>query len=67
MHMTALRDEQPRHYCAIEAPVRSDRSFVQCKALFNKCISRRRRCKFRDKIRLKLIETWYSTFEDVES
>ena len=41
-------------------------TFLQCKALFNKRLSRRRRCN-RDKIRLKLIKDWYSTFEDVES
>ena len=39
---------------------------VQCKALFNKGLSCRRRCN-RVKIRLKLIKDWYSTFEDVES
>ena len=39
---------------------------VQCKALFNKWLSRRRRCN-RDKIRRTLIKDWYSTFEDVES
>ena len=41
-------------------------SFLQCKALFNKRLSRRRRCT-RDKIRLKLIKDWYSAFEDIES
>ena len=41
-------------------------TFLRCKALFNKRLSRRRRCN-RDKIRLKLIKDWYSTFEDVES
>ena len=41
-------------------------TFLQCKALFNKRLSGRRRCN-RDKIRLKLIKDWYSTFEDLES
>ena len=40
--------------------------FVQCKALFSKWLSRRRRCN-RDKIRVKLVKDWYSTFEDAES
>ena len=35
-------------------------TFVQCKALFNKRLSRQRRCN-RVKIRLKLIKDWYST------
>ena len=64
MHMTVLRDEQRRHYCVVVAPVRY--TFVRCKALFNKGLSRRRRCN-RDKIRLQLIKDWYSTSEDVES
>ena len=41
-------------------------TFLRCKALFNKRLSRRRRCN-RHKIRLKLIKDWYSNFEDVES
>ena len=62
--IVVLSDEQRRHYCAIVAPVGN--IFVQCKALFSKWLSRRRRCN-RDKIRVKQVKDWNSTFEDAES
>ena len=60
MHMTVSRDEQHQHCCAIVAVLKIFH------ALRKHCSSLQKRCD-RDKIRLKLIEDWYSTVEDVKS
>ena len=51
MHMTLLRDEQRRHYCAILVAVRL-KIFRAVKSIVQHMP--------------KLIKDWYSTVEDVE-